>query len=65
MKNANSSFVYMIKFENCILTFKHSPKNPPLPWWEGMKGRGTQPVLSTPTLTLPHQRGRGIVGKKF
>jgi hypothetical protein len=35
MKNANSLFVYMIKFENCILTFKHGPKNPPLPWWEG------------------------------
>jgi hypothetical protein len=28
----------------------------PLPWWEGMKGRGNQTLL-TPTLTLPRQGG--------
>jgi hypothetical protein len=38
-----------------------TPQKPPLPWWEGMKGRGDQKVfiLSTPTLTLPHQKGEG------
>jgi len=33
----------------------------PLPWREGMKGRGII-FLFTPTLTLPHQRGRGSDG---
>ena len=37
-------------------------KNLPSPRREGMKGRGTQRVLilSTPTLALPHQRGRDV-----
>jgi len=35
----------------------------PLPWREGMKGRGTKFFLSTPTLTLPRRRGRGIDGE--
>jgi len=28
-----------------------------------MKGRGNQSILSTPTLTLPHQRGREYIGE--
>jgi hypothetical protein len=52
----------MIRFENLSLTFRRNPKKSPLPWWEGMVGRGDQTksvfLLSTPTLTLPHRRGR-------
>jgi len=37
-------------------------QNPPLPW-RGDKGEGEtfRPIRFTPTLTLPHLRGREIV----
>jgi len=46
--------------------FRKSPKSP-LPSWKGIKGRGKVAEIInkvsnilTPTLTLPHRRGRGI-----
>jgi hypothetical protein len=41
------------------------PENLPSLRWEGMKGRGDQAVsvLSTPTRTLPHRRGRDLYWK--
>jgi len=46
--------------------FRKPPKSP-LPSWEGIKGRGEVAEIInkvcnilTPTLTLPHRRGRGI-----
>jgi hypothetical protein len=44
-----------------------SDKYYPLPWREGIKGRGKRvnevifASFFTPTLVLPHQRGRGIL----
>jgi hypothetical protein len=48
---------------NQIKPLEHSETFSPPPAWEGMKGRGDQMVfiLSTPTLTLPHRRGRGKI----
>jgi hypothetical protein len=48
-----------------------SDNSSPLPWWEGIEGRGKQKRLtitalfSTPTLTLPRQGGGeiGVVGQ--
>jgi hypothetical protein len=47
--------------------FLKTPPKSPLPWWEGIKGRGDQKVffLSTPTLTLPHRKGGGELVWKF
>jgi len=39
------------------------PKQTPLPWWEGRKGRGSKFLLSTPTFILPHRRGRSLNGE--
>ncbi len=60
---------YRFKSENLSLTFPELfSKNLPSPRWEGIKpvlsgvegGRGDQKVFifSTPTLALPHRRGR-------
>jgi len=64
---------YIIRFENLSLTFRRNPKKSPLPWWEGMVGRGDQTqsmsLLSTPTppyrqAGLPSPiEGGGIFGK--
>jgi len=43
---------YTFQSENFPLRFKKYP----LPWREGIKGRGMHSGF-TPTLTLPHQRG--------
>jgi hypothetical protein len=45
--------------------FERHPQKLPSLRWEGIKGRGDQTVsvLSTPTLTLPHQKGEGIIGE--
>jgi len=52
-----------LKPENLSLTFRKNPKKSPLPWREGMEGRGNWFLLSTPTLALPHRRGRENIGE--
>ena len=62
-RDLNGSDSYIFKSANLILTFsKNVPQQIPLPWREGIKGRGTKLFLSTPTHTLPHLRGRGLLG---
>ena len=56
---------YIYEFENSFLTFFKTPQKSPLPWWEGMKGRGDQKVLSVhPHPDPPPSKGGGeLVGR--
>jgi hypothetical protein len=65
LKSAMNFVSYMVESENFLLTFSGDTPKPPLPWREGMKGRGIRPVLSTPTSILPHRRGRSFFVQKF
>jgi hypothetical protein len=47
---------YTLKSENLSLTFRNYPPKISPPIVGGVKGRGGQILLFTPTLTLPHQK---------